>query len=120
MGNGIQLIIGLGNPGAEYQDQRHNIGAKWVQTLASERQLKLSLQSKLQANLVKLPSSETNGDNCYLACPTTFMNLSGASVAALARYYKVNSENILVIHDELDLSPGVVKLKQGGGHAGRG
>lgn len=118
MGKEIQLIVGLGNPGANYQAQRHNIGAQWIQGLANDLRLKLVLQSKLQSHLVKLPASVSDSSACYLAYPTTYMNDSGASVSALSRYYKIAAENILIIHDELDLAPGVVKLKQGGGHAG--
>lgn len=112
----LQLIIGLGNPGAEHQDQRHNAGFWWLEQLAQEQRINFSLQSKLQLQQAKLTTA--GRPPCYLACPTTYMNCSGQAVAAIARFYKIPAANILVVHDELDLPPGVVKLKQGGGHAG--
>lgn len=111
----IQLIIGLGNPGPEHQDQRHNTGFWWLEQLAQQQRVNFSLQSKLQVRQAKLNTPE---HSCYLACPTTYMNCSGQAVAAIARFYKIAAANILVVHDELDLPPGAVKLKQGGGHAG--
>jgi PTH1 family peptidyl-tRNA hydrolase len=111
----IRLLVGLGNPGPEYEATRHNAGFWFVE--AAARDLKVSL----------LPERSYFGLAARAACregpvwllePMTFMNLSGKSVAALARFFKIAPNEILVAHDELDLMPGQVKLKFGGGHAG--
>jgi PTH1 family peptidyl-tRNA hydrolase len=112
---GIQLFVGLGNPGAEYEATRHNAGFWWVDQLAAETATKLSVESKFLGIAGKLKSAGHEG---WLLKPTTFMNASGRSVAALARFYKIEPQAILVIHDELDLPPGGVKMKKGGGHGG--
>lgn len=111
----IKLIVGLGNPGPEYEATRHNAGFWWVDELARE----------LKANLVHdrgyhglLARATVHGHTVWLLEPQTFMNLSGKSVAALARFYKIAPEEILVAHDELDIVPGQAKLKLGGSHAG--
>ena len=115
----IRLLVGLGNPGAEYDDTRHNAGFWWIDHVA--RRLGTSLQYErgyhgLVARVNRpLPGIE---GPIWLLEPQTFMNLSGKSVAALARFYKIAPEEILVAHDELDLLPGQMKLKQGGSHAG--
>jgi PTH1 family peptidyl-tRNA hydrolase len=115
MSNGIQLIVGLGNPGGEYEATRHNVGFWWVNQVCAETSSKLSLEAKFfgLAGRLKLAAHEA-----WLLKPNTFMNASGRSVAALARFYKIPAEAILVVHDELDLPPGEVKLKKGGGHGG--
>ena len=113
----IRLIIGLGNPGSTYQQHRHNIGVQWVEQLCKDLNLSLSPSNKLHAHEVKLPY-DLAPENSYLAHPTTYMNESGYAAAALSRFYKIPPEQIIVIHDELDLLPGQMKLKQGGGHAG--
>ena len=111
----IKLFVGLGNPGSEYQATRHNAGFWWIDALA--RQLKVAMvHDKAWHGLVG--RSTINGQALLLLKPQTFMNLSGRSVSALARFYKVPAEQILVIHDELDILPGQLKLKRGGGHAG--
>lgn len=115
----IRLLVGLGNPGAEYDDTRHNAGFWWIDHVA--RRLGTSLQYErgyhgLVAR-VNRPLTGIEGP-IWLLEPQTFMNLSGKSVAALARFYKIAPEEILVAHDELDLLPGQMKLKQGGSHAG--
>jgi peptidyl-tRNA hydrolase, PTH1 family len=111
----IKLIVGLGNPGPEYEDTRHNAGFWWVDEAA--RQLKTSLQMD-RAHFGLMARTQVNGQNLWLLEPQTFMNLSGKSVGSLARFFKIAPEEILVVHDELDLPPGEAKLKRGGGHAG--
>lgn len=110
----IKLIVGLGNPGAQYEATRHNAGFWWVDQVCAETGSKLNLEAKFFGHAGKLKSHE----DAWLLKPTTFMNASGRAVAALAKFYKITPESILVIHDELDLPPGVTKLKKGGGHGG--
>lgn len=111
----IKLFVGLGNPGAEYEATRHNAGFWWVDALA--RELKTSLShDKGYHGLVARTS--VRGQTIWLLEPQTFMNVSGKSVAALARFFKIQPEEILVAHDELDVVPGQAKLKFGGSHAG--
>jgi peptidyl-tRNA hydrolase, PTH1 family len=111
----IKLFVGLGNPGFEYQDTRHNAGFWWVEALAQELKLSLS-QDKSYKGLVARGSH--GGEAFWLLMPQTFMNLSGESVGTLVRFFKIKPEEILVIHDELDIVAGQMKLKLGGGHAG--
>ena len=111
----IQLIAGLGNPGAKYEDTRHNVGFWFLDELAKIKGCSLRHESKFQGDVGKIT---INGQSIWLIKPMTFMNLSGQSVAALANYYKLTAENLLVVHDELDLDPGTVRLKCGGGHGG--
>ena len=111
----IELIVGLGNPGSEYLATRHNAGFWWVETLAQQWGVQLA-QSRDFHGFVGC--SRQQGQKIWLLEPSTFMNRSGQAVAALARFYKILPENILVVHDELDLLPGQAKLKKGGGHAG--
>ncbi len=111
----IKLFVGLGNPGPQYEATRHNAGFWWVDALA--RELKVSLvPEKGFHGLVARASVQ--GRTVWLLEPQTFMNLSGRAVAALARFYKIAPEEILVVHDELDVVPGQAKLKFGGSHAG--
>jgi PTH1 family peptidyl-tRNA hydrolase len=110
----IQLIVGLGNPGNEYTGTRHNAGFWWVDQVCAETGSKLNLETKFFGHAGKLK----NSSEVWLLKPTTFMNASGRSVGALAKFYKIPPEAILVIHDELDLPTGTVKLKKGGGHGG--
>jgi peptidyl-tRNA hydrolase, PTH1 family len=111
----IKLFVGLGNPGAEYEATRHNAGFWWIDTIA--RDLKVHLQpDRAYHGLVARTS--VKGQNIWLLEPQTFMNVSGKSVAALARFFKIPANEILVVHDELDLPPGEAKFKLGGGHAG--
>lgn len=117
--NTIKLLVGLGNPGEKYTDTRHNAGFWWIDQLAAATNSKLTLDAKLYGVSGKLNrASLIAGDDAWLLKPTTFMNASGKSVAALAHYYKILPEQILIIHDELDLPPGTAKLKKGGGHGG--
>ena len=111
----IKLFVGLGNPGPEYESTRHNAGFWWIDELA--QMLKAPLQvDKGYHGLVARTSVQ--GQTVWLLEPQTFMKLCGKSVAALARFYKIQPQEILVIHDELDLPPGEAKLKLGGSHAG--
>jgi PTH1 family peptidyl-tRNA hydrolase len=111
----IKLIVGLGNPGTEYEATRHNAGFWWVDVAA--RDLKVTLQpDRAYHGLVARTS--VKGENVWLLEPQTFMNLSGKSVGALARFFKIQPQEILVVHDELDITPGEAKLKLGGSHAG--
>ncbi len=111
----IKLFVGLGNPGPEYEATRHNAGFWWIDALA--RQLKLGLQMDRSYHGM-LARTSINGQTVWLLQPQTFMNLSGKSVAALARFFKIAPEEILVAHDEMDIAPGEAKLKLGGSHAG--
>ena len=111
----ILLIVGLGNPGSEYRGTRHNAGADFVEALAREAGCTLQTDSKFfgltgRANVA--------GHDLRLLIPTTFMNRSGQSVAAIARFYKISPEQILIAHDELDIPAGSARFKKGGGHGG--
>ena len=111
----IKLIVGLGNPGDKYTDTRHNTGEWLIERLARRFNVSLNPESKFFG---KTARTLVNGKEVRLLVPTTFMNLSGKAVGALASFYRIKHEEILVIHDELDLPPGTAKLKQGGGHGG--
>jgi PTH1 family peptidyl-tRNA hydrolase len=111
----VRLIVGLGNPGPEYETTRHNAGFWLLDHMADDLKAAFSLEKSFFAWVAK---ARFDGENVILAKPVTFMNRSGQAVGALARFYKLVPEQILVVHDELDLLPGHVKLKQGGGHAG--
>ena len=111
----IKLFVGLGNPGAEYEATRHNAGFWWVEALA--RDLKVSLVPERSYHGL-VARTTVGGQTLWLLEPQTFMNLSGKSVASLARFFKIQPEEILVVHDELDVVPGQAKLKFGGSHAG--
>lgn len=112
MATNIKLFVGLGNPGEKYTATRHNAGFWWVDLIAHQTGTVLNMDSKMYGIVGKLDQ------NSWLLKPTTFMNASGKSVAAIANYYKILPEEILVIHDELDLTVGQAKLKFGGGHGG--
>lgn len=111
----VQLIVGLGNPGAEYDDTRHNAGFWLVDELARRHNAAFGPDRKFLGDQCRV---NIEGVNIRMLKPQTFMNRSGQSVRALAAYLKVPVEKILVAHDEIDLPPGVVRLKQGGGHGG--
>ncbi len=111
----IKLLVGLGNPGAEYEATRHNAGFWWLDRAA--RELKASLVPE-RAWFGLAARAGTPGGPVWLLEPMTYMNLSGKAVAALARFYKIEPGEILVVHDELDLPPGQARLKLGGSHAG--
>jgi len=111
----IKLFVGLGNPGPEYEATRHNVGAWWVDALAQELKITLAADRGYHGLVAR---TTVHGRTIWLLEPRTFMNLSGRSVAALARFFKIEAEEMLVVHDELDLVPGQAKLKFGGSHAG--
>ncbi len=111
----IKLIVGLGNPGADYVKTRHNAGFWFIEALANDLSVTLKPEKRFNGEHIKVP---INMRDVHLLKPMVFMNNSGQSVAACARYYKIQPEEILVVHDELDLDPGTVKLKKTGGHGG--
>jgi len=112
----IRLIVGLGNPGAEYENTRHNAGLWLLNAIARHYGVQLKPEKKFHGLCGK---ALIKGQEVFLLFPTTFMNRSGQSVQALANFYKIPVNEILVMHDELDLSPGVARFKQGGGHGGQ-
>lgn len=116
MSGNIKLVVGLNNPGAEYQGTRHNAGAWAVSELADKLGIQLVADKKYYGLVGR---GKLNGQELWLLLPTTFMNLSGQSVAALANFFKITPEEILVAHDELDLPAGTAKFKTGGGHGGQ-
>ena len=111
----IKLFVGLGNPGPEYQDTRHNAGFLWIEQLAARLQLSLSMERAYYGFVAR---TQLEGHPVWLLQPQTFMNRSGQSVGALARFFKILPDEILIVHDELDLPPGQSKLKLGGSPAG--
>ena len=111
----IRLLVGLGNPGPEYEATRHNAGFWWVDAAARKLGAVLTPQ-RSYFGLAARAQAATG--TVWLLQPMTYMNLSGKAVAALARFYKIAPQEILVVHDELDLLPGQAKIKLGGGHAG--
>ena len=111
----IRLIVGLGNPGIDYADTRHNAGFWFLDQLAQREKVFFHEEKKFQGEVARVRLA---GQDIWLLKPTTFMNRSGQAVVALALYYKILPEEILVVHDELDLMPGCMKLKKGGGNAG--
>ncbi len=111
----VQLIVGLGNPGAEYEQTRHNAGFWFVDELARVNQCSLRKEARFHAEVGRCT---LNGHDCRLQKPITFMNRSGQAVIALADFLRIPPSEILVVHDELDLAPGTARLKKGGGHGG--
>ncbi len=111
----ILLIVGLGNPGDSYRTTRHNVGFQFLDRLAASCGARFAADAKFFGETARI--SAKAGD-VRLLKPTTFMNLSGSAVQAVASYYKIKPEEILVVHDELDLQPGAMRLKIGGGNAG--
>ena len=111
----IKLIVGLGNPGTQYKRTRHNVGFWFVDELAENFQSNWSNQSRFNGLLAEVRLAN---QKVFLLKPQTFMNRSGLAVGAVAQYYKIEPEEILVVHDELDIDAGAVKLKIDGGHAG--
>lgn len=111
----IKLFVGLGNPGPEYAQTRHNAGFWWIDALARQQKITLVPDKAWHGHAAR---ASIQGHVVWLLKPQTFMNLSGRSVAALARFFKIAPGEILVAHDELDLAPGQLKLKRGGSHAG--
>lgn len=113
---GLRLIVGLGNPGADYTRTRHNAGFWFIDALAERLGARFGLESKLFGETAKV---DVAGQSVWLLKPATFMNHSGKSVCAALRYYKIEPEQALLAHDELDLAPGVARLKFDGGHGGQ-
>lgn len=111
----IQLFVGLGNPGEEYQATRHNAGAWFVEQLCQKWGLDLQFENKFHGLLA---SAVIQGQKVRLLVPTTFINASGQAIRAVSQFYQIPPEAILVAHDELDFAPGVIRLKQEGGHGG--
>ena len=115
MTQGISLIVGLGNPGNNYAETRHNAGFRFIDGLLRRLGASLKSESRFDGEVGKVVITDRD---VWLLMPQTFMNASGQSVARLANFYKIAPEEILVVHDELDLQPGTARLKQGGGHGG--
>lgn len=111
----VKLIVGLGNPGSAYEHSRHNAGADFVSEIANKYNVSLQTQNKFFGATARISIAE---QDVRLLIPNTFMNLSGQAVGAIAGFYNILPEEILVAHDELDLNPGVSRLKKGGGHGG--
>jgi PTH1 family peptidyl-tRNA hydrolase len=111
----MRMVVGLGNPGREYEATRHNAGFWWVENLADAQRVSLRAESRYHGRVGKLAAGD---HDCFLLLPQTYMNDSGRSVAALASFYKIAPADMLVVHDELDLPPGAARLKKGGGVAG--
>lgn len=109
------MIVGLGNPGPQYANTRHNAGAWLLEKVAQQAKQSFKKDSKFHGLSARINIS---GQDVHLLIPTTFMNLSGQSVAAMARFYKIPIDAILIAHDELDLPPGSARFKTGGGHGG--
>lgn len=115
MSKGIDLIVGLGNPGEKYRNTRHNVGFWCMDCVAAQANTVLREEAKFHGALGK---ASLRSRQIWLLKPSTFMNLSGDAVNAICKYYKIPIENCLVVHDELALLPGALRLKRGGGHGG--
>ena len=111
----IKLFVGLGNPGPDYAATRHNAGFWWIDELARELKVSLSMDKSYHSYVAR---TTVGGQTIWLLQPQTFMNLSGKAVASLSKFFKIAPEEILVVHDELDIAPGQMKVKFGGSHAG--
>ncbi|MCE7031041.1 aminoacyl-tRNA hydrolase [Lysobacter sp. GX 14042] len=114
--DGLRLIVGLGNPGPEYARTRHNAGSWFVDALASTLGARFAVDARLFGESAQ---ASVGGTTLRLLKPATFMNLSGKSVTAALRYWKIEPEQALLAHDELDLPPGTARLKFNGGHGGQ-
>ena len=111
----IRLIVGLGNPGAKHESDRHNAGFWFIDRLASQHKQLLQPEKRFLGKAAKI---RVEGQDIHLLTPDTYMNLSGESVGPLCRFHKITPQEVLVVHDELDLKPGTARLKQGGGNGG--
>ncbi len=109
----VRLLAGLGNPGTQYRDSRHNIGARFVSRVAKERAVRLREQSRSWGRVARLPDT-----GVLLLVPSVWMNESGKSLAAVCRRHGLEPSELLVVHDELDFAPGTARFKSGGGHGG--
>ena len=112
----LRLIVGLGNPGTEHAKTRHNAGFRFVDELAAQAGSRWSVEGRLFGEVAK---ASVGGRDVWLLKPATFMNLSGKSVTAALRFWKIEPEQMLIAHDELDLAPGIARLKFDGGHGGQ-
>jgi PTH1 family peptidyl-tRNA hydrolase len=115
LSQGISLIVGLGNPGQEYSDTRHNAGFRFLELLLAREGGSLKSEKKFEADSARVNIAD---HEVRLLAPTTFMNLSGQPVQGFSHFYKIPSHKILVVHDDLDLAPGIIRLKKGGGAGG--
>lgn len=111
----VQLIVGLGNPGQQYEQTRHNAGASLISILSQQYASDLKLEERFFGFIARV---KVDIQDVRLLIPNTYMNLSGKSIAAFARFYQISPENILIVHDDIDLAPGISKYKIGGGHGG--
>lgn len=111
----VQLIVGLGNPGQQYEQTRHNAGASLISILSKQYVSDLKLEERFFGFIARV---KIDIQDVRLLIPNTYMNLSGKSIAAFAKFYQISPENILVVHDDIDLAPGISKYKIGGGHGG--
>lgn len=111
----FKLIVGLGNPGSEHLDTRHNVGFWFVDSFAEKHSLSFRAETKFNADICRIQTTEIDA---WLCKPMTFVNRSGFSVQALSNFYKIPIESVLIAHDELDLDVGIARLKKGGGHGG--
>lgn len=111
----VSLIVGLGNPGSEYEQTRHNAGFFLVERIAEQNGASFRREAKFHGSVAKV---NIDGRNIWLLKPDTFMNRSGQAVGAMANFYKIEPEAIILAHDELDLDPGTARLKLNGGHGG--
>jgi peptidyl-tRNA hydrolase, PTH1 family len=115
MTTAIKMIVGLGNPGGEYRGTRHNAGADFIDELVRQHHTTLQAESKFSGLAARV---NVSGHDLRVLIPTTFMNRSGKAVSAMASYFKISPEEILVAHDELDIPAGTARFKRGGGHGG--
>jgi len=111
----IKLVVGLGNPGPRYATHRHNVGIWFLERLAAQHRASFRPEAKLKASLTTIT---VQNQDIRLLIPNTYMNESGQAVQAAAHFYKYESTEILVVHDELDFAPGTIRFKEGGGHGG--
>lgn len=115
MSASLKLVAGLGNPGPQYLLTRHNIGFRFVDALAEKFSLCFSPDKKFHSNICRYQS---DADDCLLCKPQTYVNESGTAIQALLHYYRIPTERILIVHDEIDLDTGVIRFKKDGGHGG--
>lgn len=111
----VALIVGLGNPGPDYSNTRHNAGFWFVDELASQSPVSFRTENKFFGEICRVTLA---GNDCWLLKPMTYMNESGRSVQALMSFYKIPRQQVLVVYDEIDLEPGTIRFKTGGGHGG--
>lgn len=109
----MKLVVGLGNPGARYESTRHNAGFWWLDRIAREARVEFRREQRFHGEVARVP-----GSDLWLLKPLTYMNESGRAVSAVTGFYRIAAEDVLIAHDELDLQPGAVKLKFGGGLSG--